>query len=98
MTTAESTRNFGGKTTLIDIKKINEELGKVGYLISAGYGKMKDTSFRIAHMGEIQMEDIERLIAAMDEYLGAMTSVTPSQSLNPGILLWMYAGLNFMRV
>ena len=29
----------------------------------------KETTFRIAHMGEIQMEDIERLLAAMEEYL-----------------------------
>jgi aspartate aminotransferase-like enzyme len=37
--------------------------------IAGGYGPIKETTFRIAHMGETQMEDIENLLAAMDEYL-----------------------------
>jgi len=37
--------------------------------IANGYGQLKDKTFRIAHMGEIQMEDIEKLIEAMEEYL-----------------------------
>ena len=37
--------------------------------IAGGYGPIKETTFRIAHMGEIHMEDIEKLLAAMEEYL-----------------------------
>jgi aspartate aminotransferase-like enzyme len=37
--------------------------------IAGGYGPIKETTFRIAHMGEIQMSDIEKLLAAMEEYL-----------------------------
>ena len=37
--------------------------------IANGYGPLKDKTFRIAHMGETQMEDIEKLLAAMEEYL-----------------------------
>jgi aspartate aminotransferase-like enzyme len=37
--------------------------------IANGYGALKGKTFRIAHMGEITMEDIERLLAALDEYL-----------------------------
>jgi aspartate aminotransferase-like enzyme len=37
--------------------------------IANGYGPLKDKTFRIAHMGEIQMADIDSLLAAMDAYL-----------------------------
>jgi aspartate aminotransferase-like enzyme len=30
---------------------------------------IQDTTFRIAHMGEITMEDIEELLAALEEYM-----------------------------
>ncbi len=34
-----------------------------------GYGKLKDKTFRIAHMADIQPAHIEVLTAAMDEFL-----------------------------
>jgi len=37
--------------------------------IANGYGSLKNNTFRIAHMGEIQMEDINELLKAMEEYL-----------------------------
>jgi aspartate aminotransferase-like enzyme len=37
--------------------------------IANGYGQLKEKTFRIAHMGETQMEDIEKLLEAMEEYL-----------------------------
>ena len=48
------------------------QLGKVGYLISAGYGKMKDTSFRIAHMGDVSEADLNGLLTEMDRILKTM--------------------------
>ncbi len=53
----------------IDIGDLNNFLKQRGMRIANGYGALKGKTFRIAHMGEIQMEDIERLVAAMDEYL-----------------------------
>ncbi len=38
-------------------------------VISNGYGKLKGKTFRIAHMGDTQPEDMEALFAAMDEFL-----------------------------
>jgi aspartate aminotransferase-like enzyme len=38
-------------------------------IISNGYGALKGKNFRIAHMGDMQMEDMEELFAAIDEYL-----------------------------
>jgi aspartate aminotransferase-like enzyme len=37
--------------------------------IANGYGPLKNITFRIAHMGEIQMSDIDMLLEAMEEYL-----------------------------
>ncbi|MFH0889110.1 MAG: alanine--glyoxylate aminotransferase family protein [Planctomycetota bacterium] len=62
MTTADNIRK-------IDIKKLNEELAQVGYMISAGYGKLKDTTFRIAHMGDTTVQELKELLAAMDKII-----------------------------
>jgi aspartate aminotransferase-like enzyme len=37
--------------------------------IANGYGPLKEKTFRIAHMGETQMGDIEELLEAMEEFL-----------------------------
>ncbi len=37
--------------------------------IANGYGELKGKTFRIAHMGETQLSDVDLLLKAMDEYL-----------------------------
>jgi aspartate aminotransferase-like enzyme len=37
--------------------------------ISNGYGDYKDKAFRIAHMGEVQESDLDRLFAAIERFL-----------------------------
>ena len=54
----------------IDVVDLNAFLGERDMRIANGYGPLKGKTFRIAHMGEIQMADIESLLAAMDAYLG----------------------------
>jgi len=59
------------KNTLnIDIPTLNKYLIERGMRIANGYGALKNKTFRIAHMGELQMADIEALLAALDDYLG----------------------------
>jgi predicted phosphoserine aminotransferase len=53
----------------IDISDLNAFLKQRGMRIANGYGQLKNITFRIAHMGEIQMDDLEELFAAMEEYL-----------------------------
>jgi len=53
----------------ISISDLNTFLKQREMRIAGGYGQLKDKTFRIAHMGEIQMEDIEKLLIAMEEYL-----------------------------
>jgi predicted phosphoserine aminotransferase len=52
-----------------DVSALNAFLKQRGMRIANGYGALKNITFRIAHMGEIQMGDIEELLDAMDEFL-----------------------------
>jgi predicted phosphoserine aminotransferase len=56
-------------TREIDIAALNAFLRERGMVISNGYGKLKGKTFRIAHMGDTQPEDLETLFAAMDAFL-----------------------------
>jgi predicted phosphoserine aminotransferase len=53
----------------IDIVAMNNFLKQRGMRIANGYGQLKDKTFRIAHMGEIQLSDLDELFAALEEYL-----------------------------
>lgn len=55
----------------IDIPALNAFLGERGMTLSNGYGEFKGKSMRIAHMGEVNDEDMERLFAAIEAYLAA---------------------------
>jgi predicted phosphoserine aminotransferase len=52
-----------------DISALNKFLLERGMRIANGYGTLKNITFRIAHMGEIQMADIDELLKAMEEFL-----------------------------
>lgn len=53
----------------IDVGALNEHLRSQGMIISNGYGPLKGKNFRIAHMGDTQMEDLEELLAAIAAFL-----------------------------
>jgi aspartate aminotransferase-like enzyme len=52
----------------LDISEVNAFLMERGLCIADGYGPLKGKTFRIAHMGETQLDDIEDLLMVMDEY------------------------------
>jgi predicted phosphoserine aminotransferase len=56
-------------TRSIDIKSLNTFLHKRGMEIANGYGKIKNETFRIAHMGDTQPEHMEALFANLNDYL-----------------------------
>jgi aspartate aminotransferase-like enzyme len=57
----------------IDVPKFQKLLReRHKLLIDGGYGKIKGTSFRIAHMGDETEETINELIAALDDCLKAL--------------------------
>jgi len=53
----------------IDIEDLNGYLAAESMEISNGYGVFKGKAFRIAHMGEVNDADLDRLFAAIDSYL-----------------------------
>ncbi len=57
------------KAESFDVGKLNAFLQQRGMRIAGGYGTIKPITFRIAHMGELNMADINTLLLAMDEYL-----------------------------
>jgi len=62
VTTLRNERNW-------EVSKLNAFLLERGMRIANGYGALKNITFRIAHMGEIQMDDIEALLAALEEFI-----------------------------
>ncbi|MFQ5434425.1 MAG: pyridoxal-phosphate-dependent aminotransferase family protein, partial [Anaerolineae bacterium] len=51
----------------VDIPALNSFLRERDMILSNGYGaKLKNKSFRIAHMGDLQMADLEELFTAVD--------------------------------
>jgi predicted phosphoserine aminotransferase len=56
----------------MEISTLNKFLLARGMRIANGYGDLKEKTFRIAHMGEIQMKDVDTLLSAMEEFLAKM--------------------------
>ncbi len=56
-------------THSIEIPKLNAYLLERGMRIANGYGTLKNTTFRIATMGETQMSDVDELLGYIDEFI-----------------------------
>jgi aspartate aminotransferase-like enzyme len=63
VTNVENTRG-------IRVSDLNKELGQRGAVISNGYGELKEKCFRIAHMGDLTLGDMQWLTAQIDDILG----------------------------
>ncbi|MCG3226813.1 MAG: alanine--glyoxylate aminotransferase family protein [Candidatus Heimdallarchaeota archaeon] len=50
-----------------DVGALNKALGEKGMILANGYGKLKDQTFRIGHMGDHTLEDIKELLNYIDE-------------------------------
>ena len=61
--TVTCVRNTLGKS----VKELNEKLAERYYMISNGYGKLAEKTFRIGHMGEWNLAGIKNALEAIDE-------------------------------
>jgi len=52
-----------------DCGEFNKFVAPRGLRLANGYGDLKGKTFRIAHMAEIQMSDLENLLSSMDEFM-----------------------------
>ncbi|UCF45462.1 MAG: alanine--glyoxylate aminotransferase family protein [Candidatus Bathyarchaeota archaeon] len=55
-------QNTSGKS----VRKLNEKLAEKGFMISNGYGKLAEKTFRIGHMGEWKLAGIKEVLAAIE--------------------------------
>lgn len=62
--TVVTINNTHGKS----VKELNAALAEKGKVISNGYGKLKEETFRIGTMGDLQPEDIEELLEDINEF------------------------------
>jgi len=62
LTNVKNTKN-------IDVADLNKKLGERGFQIANGYGKLKDKTFRIAHMADCTVEEVKELLKNIDEIL-----------------------------
>jgi aspartate aminotransferase-like enzyme len=53
----------------ISVAGLNHELAKRGAQISNGYGPLKGECFRIAHMGDLTLDDMKWLTGQMEDIL-----------------------------
>jgi len=60
VTTIVNTRGF-------NVGAMNKELQKRGFMISNGYGTLKEKVFRIAHMADRQKEDLQALLVEIED-------------------------------
>lgn len=64
--TVTAVRNTRG----ISVAALNEKLMARGYLISNGYGKLKEKTFRIGHMGDLTPAELQELLRHIEDILG----------------------------
>ncbi len=63
LTTIKNTRE-------ISVGDLNKELANRGFMISNGYGDLKNLTFRISHMADYTMDDVRDLLSTIDDILG----------------------------
>lgn len=54
----------------ISVADLNKQLGERGFMISNGYGALKEKTFRIAHMAECTLAEIDELLGHINDILG----------------------------
>jgi non-canonical purine NTP pyrophosphatase (RdgB/HAM1 family) len=59
-------------TTGLAFSDINKAMGERGYLMSNGYGPLKDKTFRIAHMADTTVDEIKQMLADLDEVIAEL--------------------------
>ena len=63
---ASNTLTTVKNTRVISVGDLNKKLGEKGYMISNGYGSLKELTFRIAHMADATIDEIRTLLNLID--------------------------------
>ncbi len=54
----------------ISVADLNKQLGERGFTLSNGYGSLKEKTFRIAHMADCTLAEIDELLGNVNDILG----------------------------
>jgi aspartate aminotransferase-like enzyme len=60
------------ETGKLDVVRLDKELKARGFEVSPGYGKLKESTFRIGHMGDLTVKDVKDLLKVLDDVLEVM--------------------------
>jgi aspartate aminotransferase-like enzyme len=55
----------------VNLAQMKKQLGERGFAFDDGYGKLKGKTFRVAHMGDMQLSDLKEITAEMEQILKA---------------------------
>ncbi|MEO7794100.1 MAG: aminotransferase class V-fold PLP-dependent enzyme, partial [Thermoanaerobaculia bacterium] len=55
----------------VEARALVTALKRRGFTLGGGYGRFKESTFRIGHMGEVQTTDLAALLAAIDEEIAS---------------------------
>jgi len=66
---ASNTLTTVANTRGINVGELNKKLGEYGYMISNGYGDLKEKTFRIAHMADTTLDEVKELISVINKIL-----------------------------
>jgi len=69
---ASDTLTCFGNDLGIDLVELATRMRARGYLISGGYGDLKGKTFRLAHMGDLQMDDMNDVLNVLDEVIDTL--------------------------
>jgi aspartate aminotransferase-like enzyme len=67
---ASNTVTCISNTRAFSVKELDAKLTERGFTISNGYGALKEKTFRIAHMAELQKADLQELLEHIEDILG----------------------------
>ncbi|MBK9124842.1 MAG: alanine--glyoxylate aminotransferase family protein [Chloroflexi bacterium] len=59
------------RTKQIDVDAMAKFMSGKNFSMDKGYGKIKGPTFRIAHMGDMQIGTLEEVLSGLDEFIGA---------------------------
>jgi len=48
---------------------VDKEMKRRGYIISPGYGALKDSTIRIGHMGDHTVDELNELLQVLEDVL-----------------------------
>ncbi|HEX9984708.1 MAG TPA: alanine--glyoxylate aminotransferase family protein [Thermoanaerobaculia bacterium] len=55
---------------MMDAETLRNQMKHRGYTLGGGYGEWKDRTFRIGHMGDISVADLEAMLDVLDDVAG----------------------------